>query len=81
VVNDADPELPTATLIPAGLDVMRSPLRPVAVTVRVAACPGGGGALCGVKLRTAENEPAVPAELMPRTRHQCWRAASDVTVN
>ena len=36
VVNDADPVLPTATLIPAGLDVTRSPLRPVAVTVSVA---------------------------------------------
>jgi hypothetical protein len=33
--NDADPVLPTATLMPAGLDVMRSPLRPVAVTVKV----------------------------------------------
>ena len=33
--NDADPVLPTATLIPAGLDVTRSPLRPVAVTVSV----------------------------------------------
>ena len=36
VVNDADPVLPTATLIPAGLDVTRSPLRPLAVTVSVA---------------------------------------------
>jgi len=36
VENDADPVLPTATLMPAGLDVTRSPLRPVAVTVRVA---------------------------------------------
>jgi len=35
-VNDADPVLPTATLMPAGLDVTRSPLRPVAVTVSVA---------------------------------------------
>ena len=36
VVNDPDPELPTATLMPAGLDVTRSPLLPVAVTVSVA---------------------------------------------
>ena len=36
VVNDADPELPTATLMPAGLDVTRSPLRPLADTVSVA---------------------------------------------
>ena len=37
VVNDADPEVPTATLMPAGLDVTRSPLRPLAETVSVAA--------------------------------------------
>ena len=36
VVNDADPVVPTATLIPAGLDVTLSPLRPVAVTVSLA---------------------------------------------
>ncbi len=36
VAKDADPVLPTATLIPAGLDVTRSPLRPLAVTVSVA---------------------------------------------
>ena len=41
VENDADPLLPTATLIPAGLDVTRSPLRPLAVTVNVAAADGG----------------------------------------
>ena len=33
--------IPTFTLIPAGLDNTRSPLRPVAVTVSVAACPAG----------------------------------------
>jgi hypothetical protein len=37
VVNDAEPEPPTATLMPAGVDVTRSPLLPVAVTVSVAA--------------------------------------------
>jgi len=36
-VNGADPVLPTATLSPAGLDVTRSPLRPLAVKVSVAA--------------------------------------------
>jgi hypothetical protein len=41
VVNDADPLLPTATSIPAGVEVTRSPPRPVAVTVSVAAWPGG----------------------------------------
>jgi len=35
VVNDAEPELPTATLMPAGLDVTLSPLLPVALTVSV----------------------------------------------
>ena len=39
--NGADPLLPTATLMPAGLDVTLVPLRPVAVTVSVAAWPGG----------------------------------------
>jgi hypothetical protein len=39
--NDADPVLPTATLMPAGIDEMLLPLRPVAVTVRVTAGPGG----------------------------------------
>jgi len=40
-LNDADPLLPVATLMPAGADVIRSPLRPVAVTVSVAVCGGG----------------------------------------
>ncbi len=33
--NDADPVPPTATLMPAGLDVTCSPSRPVAVTLNV----------------------------------------------
>jgi hypothetical protein len=37
VAND-DPLLPTATLMPAGFEVMRSPPRPVAVTVSVSVC-------------------------------------------
>lgn len=41
VTKPAEPVLPTVTLIPAGFDVIRSPLRPVAVTVSVTACPGG----------------------------------------
>ena len=36
VANDADPLLPVATLMPAGDDVTRSPLRPAAVSVNVA---------------------------------------------
>jgi hypothetical protein len=66
VVNDPDPELPTATLIPAGLEVTRSPLLPVAVTVSVTA---DAAVLCGVKRRVEENGPATPAELSARTRH------------
>ena len=42
-VNDAEPLLPVATLMPDGLDVTRSPLRPVAVTLSVAVCAGGAG--------------------------------------
>ena len=34
--NDAEPVVPVATLMPAGLDVTRSPLRPVVVTVSAA---------------------------------------------
>jgi hypothetical protein len=37
----ADPVLPTVTLIPAGLEVIRSPLRPLAVTVKVTFAPAG----------------------------------------
>jgi hypothetical protein len=44
-VNEAEPLLPTATLMPAGVDVMRSPLRPVAVTVSATVCDGGGAAV------------------------------------
>lgn len=40
VVNVDESVLPTATLIPAGLEVTRSPDRPVAITVSVA--DGGG---------------------------------------
>src|SRR5215211_6643291 len=171
--NDAEPVPPTATLIPVGVDVTRSPLRPVTVTVRVAVCGGGftirmavrvtppnaplivrdvdaatdavlttnvalkapagtvtlagrvaalgllldsvttappeGAALVrlavpcevlppatlagssaipasegacvkapGVKRRTVDQAPAVPAELMPRTRHECRRPALSV---
>lgn len=41
VANDAEPVLPTLTLMPAGLEAIRS-LRPLAVTVNIAAVPGGG---------------------------------------
>lgn len=38
--NDAVPVLPTATLIPVGVELTVSPVRPVAVTVKVAAVTG-----------------------------------------
>ena len=41
VAKLADAVLPTATLMPAGLESTRSPLRPVAVTVNVAFAVGG----------------------------------------
>ena len=41
VAKLADPVLPTATLMPAGLDSTLSPLRPVALTVRIAFALGG----------------------------------------
>ena len=59
VVNDAEPVLPTATLIPAGLEVMRSPLRPVAVTDSVAVCAGGGGGFT-VSVAVALAPPKAP---------------------
>ena len=80
--NVALPVLPTATLMPAGDDITRSPLRPDAVTVSVRDVAGGGGAPpLGVNVRTADHAPAVPALLRPRTRHQCWAAAAADTVN
>ena len=53
--NDAVAVLPTATLIPVGLDCTRSPLRPVAVTVsvNVPLGGGGGGVDCGVTVSVA----------------------------
>jgi hypothetical protein len=83
-VNDADPVLPTATLMPAGLDVIRSPLRPLALTVSVSVPPGGGGgggAPCGAKLRALDHALEAPAAFTARTRHQCGCAASAVALN
>lgn len=60
VENDADPVVPTATLIPAGLDVTSSPLRPVAVTVSVMACPGGGDSGVTVSVAVLVMPPNAP---------------------
>jgi len=175
--NDAEPVLPTATLMPAGFDVTRSPLRPVAVTVNATVVPGAGGGVtvssddfvappnapvivavvdaltavvatlnaalvapaatvmlagtaatdglllervtdappagaaldnfavpctafppttvvglrltvdragavaCGWNVRTEDHAPAVPAELIPRTRHECCTPAKPPEVN
>jgi hypothetical protein len=64
-LNDADPVLPTFTLIPAGLDVTRSPLRPVAVTVRVAVCPGGLTVRVVVRVTPAKTAVIVTGVLVP----------------
>ena len=64
VAKPADWVLPTATLIPAGLDVIRSPLRPVAVTVNVTFAPGGvsvSAAELVTPAKTAEIVTAVEA--------------------
>jgi hypothetical protein len=50
VLNDPEPELPTATLIPVGFDVTRSPLRPLALTVTVAVCVDPAGLSVSVAL-------------------------------
>lgn len=52
-VKLADPLLPTVTLMPAGVDVMRSPLLPVAVTVKVAVPVGVAGFTVTVAVRVA----------------------------
>ena len=58
--NGADPLLPTVTLIPAGVEVTRSPLRPVAVTVSVAVCAGGAGVVtASVAVRVTPPNDAV----------------------
>ena len=58
--NDADPVLPTATLMPAGLDEIRSPLRPVAVTVRANDPDGGGDDGVTVKVAVLVAPPNAP---------------------
>ena len=53
VVNDAEPELPVVTLMPAGLDVTVCPLRPLTDTVSAALCAGGGGGAAAVTVTVA----------------------------
>lgn len=69
LVNVPDPVLPTATLIPDGVDVTRSPLRPLAVTVNIAVplgvdVSGGGDVVAGVTVRAAERVTPLPVTEM-----------------
>ncbi len=64
----ADCVLPTATLMPAGLDVIRSPLRPVAVTVNATLTPGGvtvSAAVLVTPAKSAERVAALEAVTLP----------------
>lgn len=58
--NVADPVLPTATLIPAGVDKTRSPLLPVAFTVSVAEVAAGAVVASGLTVSTAERVTPPP---------------------
>jgi hypothetical protein len=59
VENDAEPLLPTVTLMPAGFETMRSPLRPDAETETVTVCGGGGGGAVAVTVAVAVRD--IPA--------------------
>src|SRR3954452_23602837 len=52
-VNEAEPLLPVATLMPAGVELTRSPPRPVAVTLSVALWPPPPGGAAGVTVSVA----------------------------
>jgi hypothetical protein len=53
-LNDRVCVLPTATLMPAGLERIEFPLRPVAVTVSEAVEGGGGGGAAGLRVKAAD---------------------------
>jgi hypothetical protein len=53
VANDAAPVAPVVTSMPTGLEVTRTPLRPVTVTVSVAAAAGGAIANAAVRVTPA----------------------------
>ena len=64
--NEADPVLPTGTLIPAGLEVTLIPLRPLAVTVSTAVGAAGGG---GFRVKPADRvTPPPETEMLPCAR-------------
>lgn len=54
VLNDFVCVLPTVTLIPAGLETIEFPLRPVAVTLSEAVVGGGGGGADGLTVSRAD---------------------------
>src|ERR1700712_1488668 len=64
-VNDACMLPPAATLIPAGLEVTSSPLRPVALTVSVIVDAAGGAAGFTVKGASADRAPALAKIVSP----------------
>ena len=88
--NVAEPLLPVATLMPAGLELTRSPPRPVAVTASVAVCPpppGAAGvtvsvAFLVVPLYVAEMVTGVDAEtlLVVRLKPQIVAPAPTLTL-
>src|SRR5262249_13369420 len=59
--NDAEPELPTETLMPAGVHSILLPDRPVAVTVSVTGGPGGcaAGVTVNVPVLVAPKAPVI----------------------
>ena len=57
VANDAVPLPPVFTLSPLGVDTTVSPLRPLAVTVRVAFAGGGGAAGVTVAVAVTDVPP------------------------
>jgi hypothetical protein len=59
VANDAEPVAPTAVLMPAGFEVTRPPLLPLAVTVSVAVWPDVGGFTVTVAVRVTPPKVAV----------------------
>src|SRR5919109_2162759 len=70
------------TAPPEGAALVRlavpSEVLPPTTLAGLSAIPASDGAWVkapGVKRRTEDQAPAVPAEVMPRTRHQCRRPA------
>jgi hypothetical protein len=69
---DSDTAKPPADAADVNLTVPCEALPPTTLVglSAIAVSAGDDAAACGVKRRTEDHAPAVPAELMPRTRHQ-----------